>query len=74
MCVRACRLEFFDELRMLCKLRHPNIVQSLGVVTHQRPLMLLFEYLPKVVPNARSPSAVWHLASGIWYLIDGQLT
>lgn len=58
MCVTADgrRSEFLDELRMLCKLRHPNIVQSLGVVTQERPLMLLFEYLPK----ASRPAATSH--------------
>ncbi|GBG58900.1 hypothetical protein CBR_g24251 [Chara braunii] len=39
--------EFRDELGLLQKLRHPNIVQFLGAVTQSLPLMLVTEYLPK---------------------------
>ncbi|GAQ89818.1 VH1-INTERACTING KINASE-like [Klebsormidium nitens] len=64
-------LEFFDELRMLCKLRHPNIVQSLGVVTHQRPLMLLFEYLPKGdLADLLSRKGALPAATAIRYALD----
>lgn len=38
--------EFRDEVALLPKLRHPNIVQFLGSVTNSQPLMLITEYLP----------------------------
>eukprot|EP00271_Cylindrocystis_brebissonii_P000726 TRINITY_DN10956_c0_g2_i1.p1 TRINITY_DN10956_c0_g2~~TRINITY_DN10956_c0_g2_i1.p1 ORF type:complete len:471 (-),score=90.79 TRINITY_DN10956_c0_g2_i1:198-1610(-) len=37
--------EFRDEVALLPKLRHPNIVQFLGSVTLHTPLMLVTEYL-----------------------------
>eukprot|EP00850_Spirogloea_muscicola_P008844 SM000048S16556 [mRNA] locus=s48:442986:449032:+ [translate_table: standard] len=39
--------EFREELTLLQKLRHPNIVQFLGAVTQTMPLMIVTEYLPK---------------------------
>ncbi|KAI6673191.1 hypothetical protein NL676_001097 [Syzygium grande] len=38
---------FRDELALLQKLRHPNIVQFLGAVTQSSPMMIVTEYLPK---------------------------
>ncbi|KAI4319718.1 hypothetical protein MLD38_033287 [Melastoma candidum] len=38
---------FRDELALLQKLRHPNIVQFLGAVTQRSPMMIVTEYLPK---------------------------
>eukprot|EP00897_Mesotaenium_endlicherianum_P001955 jgi/Mesen1/1788/ME000014S01189 len=38
--------EFRDEVSLLLKLRHPNVVQFLGAVTAAMPLMLVTEYLP----------------------------
>ncbi|KAK4757318.1 hypothetical protein SAY87_018619 [Trapa incisa] len=38
---------FTDELSLLQKLRHPNIVQFLGAVTQSSPMMIVTEYLPK---------------------------
>ncbi|KAK4749824.1 hypothetical protein SAY87_027273 [Trapa incisa] len=38
---------FMDELSLLQKLRHPNIVQFLGAVTQSIPMMIVTEYLPK---------------------------
>ncbi|CAI5947044.1 unnamed protein product [Closterium sp. NIES-64] len=38
--------EFRDEMFLLPKLRHPNIVQFLGCVTRRPPLCLVTEYLP----------------------------
>ncbi|XP_031384250.1 integrin-linked protein kinase 1 isoform X2 [Punica granatum] len=38
---------FRDELTLLQKLRHPNIVQFLGAVTQSSPMMIVTEYLPK---------------------------
>jgi serine/threonine protein kinase len=44
----ANRKEFVDELALLANLSHPNIVQFLGAVTTQRPMVMVTEYLPKV--------------------------
>ncbi|TYI51604.1 hypothetical protein E1A91_D12G187600v1 [Gossypium mustelinum] len=37
--------DFRHEVKLLVKLRHPNIVQFLGAVTDRKPLMLITEYL-----------------------------
>ncbi|KAE9461964.1 hypothetical protein C3L33_06127, partial [Rhododendron williamsianum] len=39
---------FRDELALLQKIRHPNVVQFLGAVTQSSPMMIVTEYLPKV--------------------------
>ncbi|KAG5068145.1 hypothetical protein JHK85_000522 [Glycine max] len=39
------RLDFRQEVNLLVKLRHPNVVQFLGAVTDRKPLMLITEYL-----------------------------
>ncbi|KAK1308735.1 Serine/threonine-protein kinase CTR1 [Acorus calamus] len=39
------RQDFRHEVKLLVKLRHPNIVQFLGAVTERKPLMLITEYL-----------------------------
>lgn len=46
--VCACRRRFHDELALLQRLRHPNIVQFLGAVTQSNPMMIVTEYLPRV--------------------------
>ncbi|KAL5720396.1 hypothetical protein ACHQM5_013068 [Ranunculus cassubicifolius] len=38
---------FRDELALLQKVRHPNVVQFLGAVTQSSPMMIVTEYLPK---------------------------
>ncbi|WZZ17888.1 hypothetical protein YC2023_110977 [Brassica napus] len=38
---------FRDELQLLQKIRHPNVVQFLGAVTQSNPMMIVTEYLPK---------------------------
>ncbi|XP_052202863.1 integrin-linked protein kinase 1 [Diospyros lotus] len=38
---------FRDELALLQKIRHPNVVQFLGAVTQSAPMMIVTEYLPK---------------------------
>lgn len=38
---------FTDELSLLQKVRHPNVVQFLGAVTQTSPMMIVTEYLPK---------------------------
>lgn len=43
-----CRKAFRDELALLQKVRHPNVVQFLGAVTQSSPMMIVTEYLPKV--------------------------
>lgn len=44
-----CRRAFRDELALLQQIRHPNVVQFLGAVTQSSPMMIVTEYLPKVV-------------------------
>ncbi|MCD7471403.1 hypothetical protein HAX54_011812 [Datura stramonium] len=38
---------FKNELDLLQKIRHPNVVQFLGAVTQSSPMMIITEYLPK---------------------------
>ncbi|KAD4982483.1 hypothetical protein E3N88_19154 [Mikania micrantha] len=38
---------FRDELELLQKIRHPNVVQFLGAVTQSSPMMIVIEFLPK---------------------------
>ncbi|GAV80557.1 Pkinase domain-containing protein/Ank_2 domain-containing protein [Cephalotus follicularis] len=38
---------FRDELELLQRIRHPNVVQFLGAVTQSSPMMIVTEYLPK---------------------------
>jgi serine/threonine protein kinase len=38
--------EFRAEMQLMMKLRHPNVVCLLGVVTKRLPLMLVLEFLP----------------------------
>lgn len=46
-----CRRAFRDELSLLQKIRHPNVVQFLGAVTQSSPMMIVTEYLPRVAIN-----------------------
>lgn len=47
-----CSKAFRDELALLQKVRHPNVVQFLGAVTQSSPMMIVTEYLPKVFIDA----------------------
>ena len=38
--------EFLAEMQLMMKLRHPNLVGLLGVVTKSDPLLLILEFLP----------------------------
>ncbi|KAK9696877.1 hypothetical protein RND81_08G002900 [Saponaria officinalis] len=38
---------FRDELALLQRIRHPNVVQFLGAVTQSTPMMIITEFLPK---------------------------
>ncbi|KAJ4976680.1 hypothetical protein NE237_001786 [Protea cynaroides] len=40
-------IAFRNELALLQKIRHPNVVQFLGAVTQSSPMMIVTEYLPK---------------------------
>ncbi|XP_020593344.1 dual specificity protein kinase shkC-like [Phalaenopsis equestris] len=42
-----CINAFKHELSLLLKVRHPNVVQFLGAVTQNTPLMIISEYHPK---------------------------
>eukprot|EP00899_Mesostigma_viride_P009800 jgi/Mesvir1/18821/Mv06929-RA.1 len=39
--------DFRHEIDVVMHLQHPHIVQFLGACTHQRPLMLVTEYMPR---------------------------
>ncbi|XP_073391374.1 serine/threonine-protein kinase VIK [Physcomitrium patens] len=39
--------EFVDELALLSRLRHPNVMQFLGAVSKSQPFVIVTEYLPK---------------------------
>lgn len=49
------RKAFRDELALLQKIRHPNVVQFLGAVTQSSPMMIVTEYLPKVPSGFQLP-------------------
>lgn len=49
MCVLLCRNVFRHELTVLEKVRHPNIVQFIGAVTQNIPMMIVLEYHSKVI-------------------------
>lgn len=53
--VATHRKEFIGELALLSKLRHPNIMQFLGAVTKSQPLVIVTEYLPKVIAQVYYP-------------------
>lgn len=42
------RNAFNHELTLLAKARHPNIVQFVGAVTQNLPMMIVVEHNPKV--------------------------
>lgn len=44
----ACRNAFNHELTLLEKVRHPNVVQFVGAVTQNIPMMIVSEYHPRV--------------------------
>jgi len=41
-------VQFRDELDLLQRLRHPNVVQFLGAVTQSTPMMIVTEFLPQM--------------------------
>lgn len=41
---------FRDELELLQKMRHPNVVQFLGAITQSTPMMIVTEFMPQVAP------------------------
>lgn len=42
------RNAFKHELALLQRVRHPNVVQFVGAVTQNMPMMIVSEYHPKV--------------------------
>ncbi|RWW22383.1 hypothetical protein GW17_00013410 [Ensete ventricosum] len=42
------RNAFKNELTLMQKVRHPNVIQFVGAVTQNIPMMIVYEYLPKV--------------------------
>lgn len=56
--VCLCSMQFRDELDLLQRLRHPNVVQFLGAVTQNTPMMIVTEFLPQVMfPTSPFPSS-----------------
>lgn len=39
---------FRDELELLQKMRHPNVVQFLGAITQSTPMMIVTEFMPQM--------------------------
>ena len=60
------RRAFRDELELLQKIRHPNVVQFLGAVTQSNPMMIVTEYLPKVYFSLHNP---YHLPSSLMFYL-----
>lgn len=48
-CNLLCRNVFRHELTLLEKVRHPNVVQFIGAVTQNIPMMIVLEYHSKVI-------------------------
>lgn len=67
-----CRTAFRDELALLQKIRHPNVVQFLGAVTQSSPMMIVTEYLPKVVPS--SLSCFFLIKNGVYGYVSQHFT
>jgi serine/threonine protein kinase len=42
----ASEAEFLAEMQLMMKLRHPNLVNLLGIATKDDPLLLVLEFLP----------------------------
>ncbi|WOL11254.1 dual specificity protein kinase shkC isoform X2 [Canna indica] len=70
---------FKNELTVMQKVRHPNVVQFFGAVTQNIPMMIIFEHLPKgdlgsyLKKNGRLPMpkallCALHIARGLNYL------
>lgn len=62
------RKAFRDELSLLQKIRHPNVVQFLGAVTQSTPMMIVTEYLQKVSLSFTVNSASYMLSMGFTVL------
>lgn len=43
---KTCANEFLEEMRLMGKIRHPNLVSMLYVITNEQPLGMVLEYLP----------------------------
>lgn len=54
------RNAFKNELTLLEKVRHPNVVQFVGAVTQNMPMMIVLEYHPKVSTHKQSVSLSIH--------------
>lgn len=48
------RNAFKHELTLLEKVRHPNVLQFVGAVTQNKPMMIVSEYHPKVSKSIHS--------------------
>ena len=40
-----CREDFYKEVRIMSRLKDPNIVSLLGVCTHEEPFCVVVEYM-----------------------------
>jgi len=74
--------DFRNEVELLVKLRHPNIVQFLGAVTKKPPLMLITEFLrggdlhqflkdKGALPTGTAVNFALDIARGMAYLHNG---
>ena len=41
----ACRFDFHREVKIMCRLKDPNIVRVLGVCSQDDPLCVIVEYM-----------------------------
>jgi len=51
--------EFLKEAEMMKQIRHPNLVQLIGVCTQERPIYIITEYMPRgnLLDYLRNPSS-----------------
>ncbi|RWW71418.1 hypothetical protein BHE74_00020838 [Ensete ventricosum] len=54
------RNSFKNELTLMQKARHPNVVQFVGAVTQNLPMMIISEHLPKVRFIGKVCYEFWH--------------
>ena len=51
--------EFLKEAEMMKQIRHPNLVQLIGVCTQERPIYIITEFMPRgnLLDYLRNPSS-----------------